>query len=222
MKKQNSFLVLCFAIALFFFASDVLAKEDESRGREAELVGQVRMEDGTDIDDLDEVEVEIELEDLEDELDDDSDDSDEDGDDDSRGRGEEHRSEVAEAVEKLLYIADRNGGIGEEIRKIAREQASSSEDIVEAVERVEERSKFKIFLIGTDYKNLGTIRSELVKMEARIAGLGREVEKLIPLEQETIRAEIVALETERERLQKFIEDNEDSFSLFGWVAKLLQ
>ncbi len=202
MKKHNSIWVLSLSLALFFIASDVFAQGGELRGREVfqEVRQEVRTEQEEEADEP-ELEVEVETE--------------------TRGRGTEHRSEVAEAVERLLYIADRNGGIGEEIRKIAREQASSSEDIARAVERVEERNEFKTFLIGTDYKNLGMIRSELVKMDARIASLGREVEKLIPFEQETIRAEIVTLETERERLQKFIEDNEGNFSLFGWLARLL-
>ena len=224
MKKQNSVLIVCFAVVLFFFASNVLAKEEEQRGPEVEQVGQVRLEDDNDLDDIDELE--IETEDLEDELDDDSDDatdndSDEDG-DDSKGRGEEHRSEVADFVEKLLYVADRNGGIGEEIRRIAREQASSTDDVAEAIEMVEKRGKFKVFLIGTDYKNLGAIRSELVKTEARIESLKRETEKLIPLEKDLLEGEISALQDEQDKLQSFIEDNEDRFSLFGWVAKLLQ
>ncbi len=140
--------------------------------------------------------------------------------DDNSGLGEEHRSEVANFVRGLLLVADRNGGLGEEIRNIAREQASSSEDVAEAVERVEERSKLKIFLIGTDYKNLGEIRSELVKTESRVEKLKREMERLIPYEQKEIEAEIVKIESEREELLKFIEDNESQFSLFGWLVKL--
>jgi len=151
-------------------------------------------------------EIEIETEDIDD--------------GDNKGRGEEHRSEVANFVQTLLLVADRNGGLGEEIRKIAREQASSSEDVAEAVERVEERSRFRIFLIGTDYKNLGEIRSELVKTESRVEKLKREMEKLIPFEQDQIKTEITKIESEKEELLKFIEDNESQFSLFGWLVKL--
>ena len=85
--------------------------------------------------------------------------------------GDLHRSEVARFVETLLDVADRDDGIGEEVRTIAREQASSSEKIADAVNQIEQRSGVKTFLIGSDYKNIGAIRSEIAQTENRPSGI---------------------------------------------------
>ena len=79
-----------------------------------------------------------------------------------------HRSEVANFVQTLLSSPLRVGGIGEQVRLIAQEQASSTEIMVAAIEKVEQRSRVKTFIVGADNKNLGVIRSELVTMQNSI------------------------------------------------------
>lgn len=143
---------------------------------------------------------------------------------DNRGQvnAESHRSAVATFVQNLLKAADREGGIGEEVRVIAQQQNDSKEKSVEAIDKIEKRSKLKTFLIGNDYKNLGALRSEIVKNRNSIKQLKRLVEKARNKDNITeLNAQIQNLETEQERLENFIKDNEDQFSLFGWVAKLL-
>lgn len=143
---------------------------------------------------------------------------------DNRGQvnAESHRSAVATFVQNLLKAADREGGIGEEVRVIAQQQNDSKEKSVEAIDKIEKRSKLKTFLIGNDYKNLGALRSEIVKNRNSIKQLKRLVEKARNKDNITeLNVQIQNLETEQERLENFIKDNEDQFSLFGWVAKLL-
>lgn len=136
---------------------------------------------------------------------------------------EQHRSEVAKFVQTLLSSSTRIGGIGEQVRLIAQEQASSTEKTVTAIERIEQRSKFKTFIIGADYKNLGVIRSELVTMQNRIQRLGDEAESIASsTERNTLIQEIVALGEERLRIETFVKDNENVFSLFGWVRKIFK
>ncbi|MEK7194589.1 MAG: hypothetical protein AAB660_02790 [Patescibacteria group bacterium] len=135
-------------------------------------------------------------------------------------QGDDRKSDVAKAVANLLKIGNRNGGLGEEVRRIAREQASSTETIYEAKTKLENRGSLKTFLIGTDFKNLGVIRSEIVRTEARIEQLMREGEKLIDWDKNDIEAQITSLETNLTALETFISQNESRFSLFGWFAKL--
>lgn len=154
---------------------------------------------------------------------DDTEDSSGDSDDDSdRGRGDDHRSEVARFVRVLLDAADRDGGLGEEVRIIAREQASSSEKVVNALEEVEDRGKIRVFFFGPDYKNLGAIRSEMVQTKNRIEQLGRKIEKASSTDATMIRAEILQMEQERAELEKYVTEREDRFSLFGWFAKMIE
>ncbi len=200
MKKK----IIPVALLTVILPLSVLAVSDSTLDSNDRVWGNVRYE-GENINEEGEIEATFEVKSL---------------DEDGKGRGEEHKSEVATFVDKLIYIADRNGRLGDEIRNIALEQASSSEDVAEAVEKVGKRGKLKAFLIGKDYKNLGEIRSELAKTESRIERLNTEIEKLIPYEQNEIREELVKIETEREELLKFVSDNEKGFSLFGWLVKL--
>lgn len=134
-----------------------------------------------------------------------------------------HRSEVAKFVQTLLSSSTRIGGIGEQVRLIAQEQASSTEKTVAAIEKVEQRSTFKTFIIGADYKNLGVIRSELVTMQNRIKRLSAEAERMASsTEKNTLIQEIVALGGERLKIETFVKNNEDVFSLFGWVRKIFE
>lgn len=134
-----------------------------------------------------------------------------------------HRSEVAKFVQTLLSSPVRVGGIGEQVRLIAQEQASSTEIMVDAIEKVEQRGKVRTFIIGADNKNLGVIRSELVTMQNRIQRLGAEAERMASsTEKDTLIREIVSLGEERMKIETFIKDNEDVFSLFGWVRKIFE
>jgi DNA-binding Lrp family transcriptional regulator len=136
-------------------------------------------------------------------------------------RSDEHRSQVSSFVRNLLNIADRSAGIGAEVRVIAREQENSSTSTVEAIAKVEERGGFKRFLIGSDYRNLGAIRSE-------VARTGERLERLSALASSTtnvqVRADLTAqielLEEDRTRVSTFVEDHEDRFSVFGWFVKI--
>lgn len=143
--------------------------------------------------------------------------------DDDNKIGEEHRSEVANFVQSLLKVADRNGGIGEKVRIVAREQASSSDKIVEAINTIEKRSNFKTFLIGTDYKNIGKIRSEIAQTKNRIDELNRDLSKLATSTDKTaIENEIKSLEASQTKVEDFMKKNESRFSLLGWFVKLFQ
>lgn len=136
---------------------------------------------------------------------------------------EQHRSDVAKFVQTLLATSSRIGGVGEQVRLIAQEQASSTEKTVTAIEKVEQRSKIKTFLIGTDYKNLGVIRSEVATMQNRIQRLSAEAERMASsTEKNTLVTEIVTLGGERLKLEAFIKNNENVFSLFGWVRKIFE
>lgn len=134
---------------------------------------------------------------------------------------ETHRSVVANFVQSLLSVADREGGIGEQVRVVAQEQNDSKEITAEAIDKVEKRSRTKTFLLGTDYKNIGALRSEMVKTRNHIEQLTRLVEKAENEQDKTeLLAQIQNLELEQTNIEIFIGQNENKFSLFGWVVKL--
>ncbi len=181
-----------------------------------------------DSDDADEVEIRGNLNATgtvkvkDDDRDDEASSTDSDEDEDS-GKGEEHRSSVAAEVQALLRVADRVGGIGADVRLIAREHASSSESIEDAEDKVEGRPAWLIFLIGTDYGNLGKLRSEIVTTQNHIKRLSDARDRTVDVTaQAELQAQIDALKAQASTTAEFVADNEDQFSLFGWLVKVFQ
>ncbi len=135
--------------------------------------------------------------------------------------GDQHKSAVAKFVESLEKIADKDKKVGEQVREIAKAQQEMDESIANAIDKVKKRGKFVTFLVGTDYKNIGKIRSESVKTDQRIVKLETLVNQAATSEiKDTLNKEIQAIKDEQLKLDNFIKMNEQTFSLFGWLAKM--
>jgi len=135
---------------------------------------------------------------------------------------EEHRSAVANFVRTLLKTANSaEGGIGEQVRVIAHQQNDSDTTTTNAIETIQSRSKMKTFLLGSDYKNLGALRSEMVKTRNRLEQLNRLMENVQNEGDKTdLQSQIQTLEQEQTKIENFIKEQEGKFSLFGWLAKM--
>ena len=135
---------------------------------------------------------------------------------------EQHRSRVANFVQSLLNVADREpGGIGEQVRVIAQQQNQSASTTVQAMEKVQTRNRIMTFLFGSDYRNLGVLRSEMVQTRNRLEQLNRLMENVQNEDDQTeLQNQIQALEQEQERIENFIKEQEGKFSLFGWLIRL--
>ena len=141
-----------------------------------------------------------------------------------------HRSVVANFVQNLLKVASSTeGGIGQQVRVIAQQQNDSDTTTTAAITTINNRGKIKIFLIGSDYRNLGALRSEIVHTRNRIAQLTRLIQNATGTSATdtatttattTIQVQIQALEQEQTRIENFIKAQEGKFSLFGWLLKL--
>jgi len=129
---------------------------------------------------------------------------------------------VANFVQSLQGIADKETGIGQQVRTIAQQQNQSATTTIQAMEKVQTRSRIKTFLMGTDYENLGTLRSEVVQTRNRLEQLDRLMENVQNEGDKTeLQNQIQTLEQEQTRIESFIKAQEGKFSLFGWLAKLL-
>jgi len=136
--------------------------------------------------------------------------------------GDEHRSTVATFVQSLLNVADNEkGGIGEQVRVIAQQQQQDQEKTADQIESIQKRNKIKTFLIGTDYKNVGALRSEMVQVRNRINQLSRLADQAkTPQDKATLEAQIQSMQQEAADIDAFLKANESKFSLFGWAVKL--
>lgn len=134
--------------------------------------------------------------------------------------GNAHRSSVANFVQSLLKIADHEGGIGSQVKVIAQEQNDSEKVTTDALVKIEKRGSFKTFLIGTDYKNIGVLRSQMVTTANQIDKLKKLVESTVNVADKIeLQVQIETLEKEQVKIDAFIKANESKFSLFGWLFK---
>ena len=135
-------------------------------------------------------------------------------------KAETHGSAVVAIVKALLSAAARDGGIGAEVRLVAQSQNDSASTTVKAMTEVEKRGFLKKFLFGSDYKNIGQLRSEMVKTQNDVEKLEKLVLRATDAQAKTeLDAQITALEATQAKLEAFVKANESSFSLFGWLKK---
>jgi len=140
-----------------------------------------------------------------------------------QNNAESHRSAIATFVQSLLSVADREGGIGQQVRVIAQQQNDIKDRSADLIYAVENRNKVKTFFIGTSYKNLGELRSQMVQSRNQIEQLKQLVEKTENVGDKTeLQNQIQALEQEQTNINNFIAQNESQFSLFGWAVKLFR
>ncbi len=134
----------------------------------------------------------------------------------------EHQSTVSTFIQTLLNVADKEqGGVGEQVRVVAQQQNESKDKVADALDKIQNRNKVKTFLIGTDYKNIGQLRSEMVKTRNQIDWLKRLLDKTTSEESKTVlQGQIQTLEQEQQKINDFLTANESKFSLFGWFVKL--
>jgi len=134
---------------------------------------------------------------------------------------QQRKSKVSNVVQELKDLAGKDQNIGEEVRVVAQEQEESNERATKAMEKVEARGGFKTFLVGTDYKNIGALRSEVVTSQNHIDRLMKARDRTTS---DGVKADldiqIAELKEANTDAETFIQQNEDKFSLFGWFAKL--
>ncbi|KND47675.1 MAG: hypothetical protein AB201_01935 [Parcubacteria bacterium C7867-006] len=140
---------------------------------------------------------------------------------DNENLGDEHRSAVSTVVKNLLMVANRDGGIGAEVRLVAQEQASTSAKVKTDIDELNSESKLKVFLLGPNYRNIGELRSTIVTTQNHIERLKKAEQKTASVSVKAdLQAQIKALEGISSSTQAFVEANENKLSLFGWVVHI--
>ena len=134
---------------------------------------------------------------------------------------ETHRDAMASFMKNILNVADREDGIGDSVRRIAREQDKSASTTTFAMDKVEHMGSTRKFFLGSDYKNLGVIRSEIASTTNNISQLKNLLDRTTnSADRVLLDAQIKSLEAEQVKLNAYITIHEDSFSMFGWFMKM--
>lgn len=135
-------------------------------------------------------------------------------------QGEQRRSRVANAVQEMLAVAERNSGIGQQIRTIAQNQNQEQEEIENALEVTKKRSVVVKFFIGPNYK-------ELKKVEDRIENHKNRLEEFKGLraqlgnsaDAEVLTQQIQTMEQIGAELENEVNQEKQGISLFGWLFR---
>ncbi len=130
-------------------------------------------------------------------------------------------STVASFVRSLLLVADREGGIGAQVRAVAISQQNSASTSANAIARVEDRNQLSTLLFGSDYHSLGELRSEMATTSANIAQLKNLITQATNNSDKVeLLAQTQVLEDSQAKIATFVQAHENSFSFFGWFVKI--
>jgi hypothetical protein len=134
---------------------------------------------------------------------------------------EEHRSVVAKAVQELLNVAGREGGIGEQVRTIAKSQQENHDKINESLKRVEDRGALRKFFFGPDQVEIDSAKQLVASNEAQIKLLtDLKTRMATGTDQTTIDTQIKLLQGVNLAASTTLSVHESGFSVFGWMFRL--
>lgn len=134
--------------------------------------------------------------------------------------GQEHWSNVSKVVRELRDVAGQPD-IGDEVRQVAQDEEDSAKTVKDSMDKVSEVGKFRTLFFGTDYKNLGALRSELVKTQNSINRLTKAMQRATDVNVKAdLQKQIDALKAIQTKAETFIKDHESQFSFLGWFVKL--
>ncbi|MDD5145105.1 MAG: hypothetical protein PHW72_03205 [Candidatus Pacebacteria bacterium] len=138
----------------------------------------------------------------------------------SNSLGEQRRSRVANAVQEMLQIADRNGGIGEQVRVIAQAQNQNQEKLEASIEKVQKRGGLVKLLVGPDYTEIKNAKKILEQNREQIQQLNQVQNQFSNQDdKQSLLEQIQLLEQTNSEIEETVNNSERGFSLFGWMFK---
>ena len=126
------------------------------------------------------------------------------------------RSSVAQQVQKILSEEPASGGIGEQVREVARAQGVSQENIEKHLSKVEERSEILKSIFGSNSKSLNALKKEMEQNRVRVQQLEQLKLKLTNQGEITNVQEMITLmQEEQVALQDKVTLEESNVGFFG-------
>lgn len=133
----------------------------------------------------------------------------------------QRRSQVANAVQEMLQVAERNSGVGQQIRTIAQNQNQNQVKIEASLEKVQSRSGFAKFFIGANYGEINNAQKLLEQNREQIKQLDQIKNQLANQgDAQTLTEQIQTLEYANLQIDDSLQSAQKGFSLFGWMFRL--
>lgn len=134
---------------------------------------------------------------------------------------EQRRSSVANAVQEMLQVADRTGGIGQQVRIIAQAQNQNQEKLEASLEKIQKRNRFVKFFAGPDYGEIDNAKKSLEQNREQIEQLKQIKNQLSNQDdQQKLTEQVQLLEQASQEIEGLLNASRKGFSLFGWMFRL--
>lgn len=133
-----------------------------------------------------------------------------------------NQNQVRMAVHTFLAMEDLVGGIGPQVREIAREFNNSVQATIKAEENIEKRGAFKRFFAGGDEESAEELEQESKKNMEKLQEMKQLKDECDDCTEEVkamMQEQIQNMEQEQVRLQELAEKEKKSKGLFGWMWK---
>lgn len=134
-------------------------------------------------------------------------------------------SEITKATECLVRVAERveNTGVGDQIRTIARTQSENYDTINKGVDKIQTRSSFAYFFVGTNFSELKNIQDLMEQNKIQVQELEQLMSQLtVDTDKLEIANQIIVLQNQQTQLRDQISELSSGFSLFGWLNRLMR
>lgn len=133
---------------------------------------------------------------------------------------EQRRSQVANAVQEMLQVADRSGGIGEQVRVVAQNQNQNQEKFESGLQKIQSRSGFAKFFIGPNYGEINNAQKILEQNREQIMQLDQIKNQLANQgDAQILTQQIQILEQINLQMENSLQNEQKGFSLLGWAFK---
>ncbi len=138
-------------------------------------------------------------------------------------KASEHMSVVAQRVQALHDLAEKQKAIGPEIREIAQAQQDKQASTAAQLNKIENRNRILQFLVGQDGQVLEQLNVLQTENEEHIVQLQTVLDSTTDEEARiVIENTIDSLEEQNIIIEQQVEKEGQTFSLFGWVRQVFR
>ena len=128
--------------------------------------------------------------------------------------------EVGKQLDNLLNSNKSFNGKADELKDIAESQKKKQSEMDEDLKKMEGKSSFAKFFFGPDYDSIERMKQKIEQNKVQIQKLEQIQTQLTNQEElDQIKLVIQAMVEQNTALQNEIEDEEEVFSLFGWLVR---
>jgi len=134
-----------------------------------------------------------------------------------------HMSAVAQAVEELLASPERQGGIGKEIREIAKAQNDAQLEITEELENIDARPGWVKKIFGFNRQAVKNMEKLMEQNQERIRQMEQLQNQVVnQADQTQLQETIQSMIEQNSALEEQIQAEQELKGIFEWITTLLK